>query len=364
MVILLLFLTSTITMGATMGAEDAQCDLPGFCDGVFLDATLAEDKAACIAFCRMTQGCSWYSLDTSTKVCTALEDCPVLDESQTNTTSGNKECSDLRCNETGKCHGTAVGDAPAANAASCLKLCQLNPACSWFTFMQEVSVCVQLADCPDLLPCSTCVSGQEECRAEGAGGWNKLMRQANANNFYWELIDLSNSSVPNCRLPDYPSPIPYPAAVVFDEQAAVVRACGGPSGEGGGASNRCFTFDGFKWQENMDPSTEEHGYYQNGYLLKSSSIKVPEIGWWIFDSTFSNWYSSEVFTMNEVWESGPGKPSYNGSAKLPENFCSVQLNSTHTAVIGGELSYSIADVIFYDWTSSEWTPGPPLQTPR
>ena len=144
----MLLLTSTV--GVIMGAEDAQCDLPGFCDGVFIDATFAEDKAACIGFCRMTQGCSWYSLDTNTKVCTALEDCPTLDESQTNTTSGNKDCSDLRCNETGKCHGTTVGAVPAANAASCLKLCQLNPACSWFTFMEEVPVCVLLADCPEL----------------------------------------------------------------------------------------------------------------------------------------------------------------------------------------------------------------------
>ena len=103
MVILyLLFLTPASTMGLVIGSRDEQCDLPGFCDGVFIDATLAEDKAACIAFCRMTPGCNWYSLDVNTKLCTALEDCPVLDESQTNTTSGNKECSDLRCNEPGK----------------------------------------------------------------------------------------------------------------------------------------------------------------------------------------------------------------------------------------------------------------------
>ena len=55
-----------------------------------------------------------------------------------------------------------------------------------------------------------------------------MMRQGNGyNENKWELIDLSNSSVPNCPLPDYPFPIRNPAAVMFDDEAGVVRACGG-----------------------------------------------------------------------------------------------------------------------------------------
>ena len=54
----------------------------------------------------------------------------------------------------------------------------------------------------------------------------------------------------------------------------------------------------------------------------------------------------------------------------------MQLNVTHTAIIGGKFSVdSIADVMFYDWTTSAWTPdllckhqgentfAPPLETP-
>ena len=112
-----------------------------------------------------------------------------------------------------------------------------NCASFWYTFIQELPACVLLADCPELQPCSTCVMGQEECQAEGAGGRDKLMRQGNHDNDYkWELIDLSNSSVPNCPLFDYPFPISYPAAIMFDDEAGVVRACGGyiPSKEEGG----------------------------------------------------------------------------------------------------------------------------------
>lgn len=198
--------------------------------------------------------------------------------------------------------------------------------------------------------------------AEGAGGWNKLMRQSNSwdHDNTWELIDLSNSSFPNCPLPDYPLPIKYPAAVVFDERSEVVRACGGYIGHGGEPTTRCFTFDGSKWEENMKPSREEHS--NSNY---NSNSNVPDIGWWIFQNDFSDSDSSEVFNKNGVWESGPSAPRYNGSSNTPSGFCSVQLNSTHTAVIGGGLSdTSIADVIFYDWAIGEWIPGPPLQTPR
>ena len=105
----------------------------------------------------------------------------------------------------------------------------------------------------------------------------------------------------------------------------------------------------------MTPSMEEHSH--------SYSFIVPDIGWWILES--GNDFSGEVFNMNGVWESSPSKPSYNGSNNLAKDFCPLQLNATHTAIIGGRLSdNSIADVMFYDWTTSVWTPGPPLQTPR
>ena len=122
----------------------------------------------------------------------------------------------------------------------------------------------------------------------------------------------------------------------------------GEGGSGDTYTDSCLTFDGFKWQENMPPSMEEHS--------SSYSFNVPDIGWWIFDAGFDR-YSSEVFNKEGVWESGPGQPSYKGSDSLPDDFCFVQLNATHTAIIGGKLSdTSIADVMFYDWTTSAWTP--------
>ena len=82
----------------------------------------------------------------------------------------------------------------------------------------------------------------------------------------------------------------------------------------------------------MPPSTEEHG--GDFVNSRSYSFNVPDIGWWIFDAGYYG-YSSEVFNKEGVWESGPSQPSYNGNDNLPRDFCSVQLNATHTAIIGG-----------------------------
>ena len=45
---------------------------------------------------------------SSSQVCLALYDCPVLDESMTNTTSGSKGCSPFTCGKESSCEGTVV----------------------------------------------------------------------------------------------------------------------------------------------------------------------------------------------------------------------------------------------------------------
>ena len=97
---------------------------------------------------------------------------------------------------------------------------------------------------------------------------------------HFELIDLSDSSKPNCPLPDYPIPSVHPAFMTVDEEARLVRACGSSAA---GGSNKCFTFDGFRWEENME-STHENRYES----LASVSTTVADIGWWIFEYHFDH----------------------------------------------------------------------------
>ena len=159
---------------------------------------------------------------------------------------------------------------PASSYTSCLRLCQANPRCFWFTFSAKEGICVEMEDCPAMLPCSNYSSGQQECSSQESDSWDKIL----IGKEEFELIDVRNSSGGDCTLPDYPFPIASPATMVFDPQANLVRACGGylPSLRSP-YTNRCFTFDGFQWKEDIRLPTE--GVY------KAYSVIVPEVGWWI-----------------------------------------------------------------------------------
>ena len=46
------------TLGTVSSSMANQCDLPGLCDGTFIGTTIAEDKAACVIYCRDTPAAS------------------------------------------------------------------------------------------------------------------------------------------------------------------------------------------------------------------------------------------------------------------------------------------------------------------
>ena len=102
--------------------KSINCTLPGLCDGYLLSANQVEDKTQCIYFCREQQvrlleitnpsnphqDCHWWSWNEDNKICDALLDCPVVDESKTGTVSGERECSEFSCNMEGQCQGVLV----------------------------------------------------------------------------------------------------------------------------------------------------------------------------------------------------------------------------------------------------------------
>ena len=356
----------SLTYVVTLESWDKQCDLPGLCDGTVLTANMAENKADCVKNCWQTPGCSWYSLDTSTNICLALEDCPQLDERMTNTTSGQRECSEITCDQSGLCQGVLVSASPSTSPNSCLLLCQLNPRCFWFTFLGMDEICLQLEDCPTLQPCWDCTSGQKACQAKVT---NNIMIGANG----YELLDFRNSSAPNCKLPLYPSPIEEPALMVYDEVDNVVRACGGKipgtSPSNFNITTRCFTFDGSEWEDMEETAAE---YY---YLDGPGSVTVPGVGWWVYSCWITYPFGcvedepifSEIFLSNHTWVPGPELPRYNNSMQynFPADHCTVQLNSSHTMITGGLMGKgTLTTVWLYDWTRQQWTLGPSLSTAR
>jgi len=238
--------------------------------------------------------------------------------------------------------------------------------CFWFTFSVSEGICVEMEDCPAMFPCSNCTSSQQECSSQEGDSWDKIFVGIGKEEF--ELIDVSNSSGGDCSLPNYPFPIEYPATMAFDPQANLVRSCGGhvPSVRHTTPfSNLCFTFDGFQWKEDKTPPTD--GFYK-GY-----SVMVPEVGWWLIacksGAVTGCHEDSKVFSQNNTWIEGPHTPPYNYSSSshytFPVNSCIVQLNSSHTMILGGRIQdNTIADVWIYDWSKEIWVKGPDMISPR
>jgi len=164
------------------------------------------------------------------------------------------------------------------------------------------------------------------------------------HNIFFISVSLDNA-VENCELPAYPGSSHYPAAVNYMESIGAVVACGG---ETLADSPKCFAYDGSSWTSLPD-STQQHCYH--------SSNLIVDQGWWVAGwlqtdggGCRSEW-TSEVFN-GEEWFQGPPHPT--GQAPVySEDFCLVQLNSTHSLYTGGY--GTITASWLYDWTEGVWT---------
>ena len=161
------------------------------------------------------------------------------------------------------------------------------------------------------------------------------------------LVSLDGTTA-NCELEDYPARGYYsnPAAVTYNNNGEVL-ACGGDVLKN---VDRCWSFNGSAWSV-LPNSKQKH--------CRSDSPNVfVNDGWWItgrlqikdgicsgpgFGST------SEVYTGSN-WKPGPALPG----DEYPWYSCVVNLNTTHTFLIGGHYS-ARSDVLIYDWSSKAWT---------
>ena len=127
----------------------------------------------------------------------------------------------------------------------------------------------------------------------------------------------------NCDLEDYPAPSNYPAAVTYTN--GEVLACGGLDLED---SDRCWSFNGSAWSA-LPNSRQKH------CLGDSSNVIVNE-EWWITGrlqtgiGSCSSSSSSDIYTGSN-WKPGPALPG----DEYPEYSCVVNINTTHTFLIGG-----------------------------
>ena len=374
----ILLLSFTVTF-VRVECLSQNCSLSGLCDGHLQNAGVQDDLTQCILFCRSVQDCTWFSWNKDEKICLALADCLNLDESKTNTISGEKLCSPYSCSIPGLCHGIIIDDRIVRNEAYCLELCQQESQCYWYSYIPKDNLCLLLKDCPEIdSSCSSCVSGQQGCQNDETELNNLMVGAYTFHARMFEAFNLDDSNIPATDLPEYPFPIENPAEMVFDENKGIVRACGGeiptyfhgissPFSTSSTYTNLCFAFDGISWKTMaslLEPwSPVGHSRF---------SVNVPNIGWWLLKDNCSancNTIHSNLFTNNNTWIVGPTLPdnkSY-GYDYTPFNFCGAQVNATHTMVTGGNINYkgtSISDVWLYNWQKDQWSPGPNMTIAR
>merc|ERR1719341_1057094 len=150
----------------------------------------------------------------------------------------------------------------------------------------------------------------------------------------------------NCALEDYPATSYYPAAVTYNN--GEVLACGGRDLED---ADRCWRFDGSSWSS-LPNSNQKHCF------VDSPNVVMNE-GWWVTgklqagDTCYSSSVSSEIYTgaTENAWIPGPALPG----DEYPGYSCVVNLNTTHTLLIGGYRGGDNRDTWLYDWSSQAWT---------
>jgi hypothetical protein len=68
------------------------------------------------------------------------------------------------CRGVGRCQDVAVGASSADSYSDCLKLCQGDADCHWFTFFGSNGNCVEFANCTLIdLTCADCLLGHRDC---------------------------------------------------------------------------------------------------------------------------------------------------------------------------------------------------------
>jgi len=172
--------TVLVSFAAIDASEVQECFKKGKCkDSYQIVGKGIENQYLCRKECQMNSFCKWFTFFKDTTYCQLYRDCVILDDqSCSDCLSGEKDCSppEIKCGLTGKCRGEAFSTKSAQTTDECLKLCQAEASCNWFTFYGKQQSCHLFTSCNNLDGCDACVSGNSKCSAESRGNkWYNLV---------------------------------------------------------------------------------------------------------------------------------------------------------------------------------------------
>jgi len=341
--------------GLTASAAPDICNVPGQCSNEFLGFRFAESLESCIIQGKQIEGAQFVSWKpTPTGPCEVFAECEIADSINAVTSSVDCEV----CGAAGLCSGHIEVEAEVAGDYECEQLCLETPTCDWFTHLEH-QYCLIFADCPSFTTeCTNCFTSMRSCLEETSTtpstttpttspktsaptALNKIL-YIDGETGKTTLVSLDGTTA-NCDLEDYPAPSNYPAAVTYNN--GEVLACGGRDLED---ADRCWSFNGSAWSA-LPNSKQKHCYFDSPNVIVNEE-------WWITgqlqtrdDSCSGSSSTSDVYTSSN-WKPGPALPG----DEYPAYSCVVNLNKTHTFLIGGGDPVR-RDAWLYDWTSQAWT---------
>jgi len=340
--------------GLTAAAAPDICNVPGQCSNEFLAFRFAESLESCIIQGKQIEGAQFVSwIRTPPGPCEVFGECDIEDSIDAVTSSLDCEV----CGAAGLCSGHIEAQANVSGDDECEQLCLETPTCAWFTILEH-QYCFIFADCTSFTTdCTDCFTSMRSCLEETSttpstttpttpsttsapAAMNQIL-YIDGTTGRTTLVSLDGTTA-NCDLEDYPANSNYPAAVTYSN--GEVLACGGEDLED---ADRCWSFNGYAWSA-LPHSKQKHCF------LDSPNVIVNE-EWWITGQLQTrdgscSWpnSTSDVYTGSN-WKPGPALPG----DEYPVNSCVVNLNTTHTSLIGGYPARR--DAWLYDWTSQAWT---------
>ena len=126
----------------------------------------------CIKVCNDNPLCKWYTHEKTHDHCVLYEeDCAETQKCMTCAT-GKKYCSNgylartpsRECHLPIKCKADFMNSYRLHHLEDCIKVCNDNPHCKWYTHEKTHNHCVLYeADCAETQECMTCASGKKYC---------------------------------------------------------------------------------------------------------------------------------------------------------------------------------------------------------
>ena len=113
-----------------------QCSVKGECTSSHLNGiSIVANTKECLKQCEEEPDCHWYTFNPESNVCEFLENCEEINvESCPKCVSGESSCPVYLCNLPGICMGNIIHSSTAETKHECMKNCQDNFLCHWFSY--------------------------------------------------------------------------------------------------------------------------------------------------------------------------------------------------------------------------------------